>query len=305
MTPVHARRRSYTRPSTPAPRRTSAPSAARARRRPRSGARDRRSGSPSSRPSPARCARCACGSCAPTDRWRAARRGRSRSANPAAGARCGRRRCRRSGGAASSPAACPRAPRSRLRSWHWATNHASRARPQRRERREAREVAQPVERVHLAVDEEADADRAEAQLVAQAELVDEGEHALVGGHDHVVEAVDPVAAESKAPARPPSERAALEQRDLRARLRRGAGRASCRARRRRRCRRGEAGSRGAPARRWTARARRAGRVSPARQRRERRRLDAADEVGGHQAAVGDHGRLEVHLRDALRAGSSR
>ena len=34
------------------------------------------------------------------------------------------------------------------------------------------------------------------------------------------------------------------------------------------------------------------------QRRDRRRLDAADEVRGHQAAVGEHGRLEAHLRDA-------
>ena len=72
--------------------------------------------------------------------------------------------------------------------------------------------------MHLAVDEEADADRGEAQVLAQAELVDQRQHALVGGHDHVVEAIDPVAAEVEGAGEAAQRRAALEQRDLRARL---------------------------------------------------------------------------------------
>jgi hypothetical protein len=89
---------------------------------------------------------------------------------------------------------------------------------QRRQRREAREVAQAVERVHLPVGEEADADRREAQVVLQPELVDQAEHALVGGHDHVVEAVDPVTAEVEGAGQAAEARAALEQGHLRAGL---------------------------------------------------------------------------------------
>ncbi len=86
------------------------------------------------------------------------------------------------------------------------------------QRREAQEVGDPVERVHLAVHEEADADRFERQLVVQPKLLGERDHALVGGHDHVIEAIDPVSGEVDRAGQAAQGGGALQQRDLRALL---------------------------------------------------------------------------------------
>ena len=53
--------------------------------------------------------------------------------------------------------------------------------------------------MHLAVGEEAGADVGEAQLVAEPDLLGHRDHPLVGRGDHVVEAVDLVAAEVEGP----------------------------------------------------------------------------------------------------------
>ncbi len=86
------------------------------------------------------------------------------------------------------------------------------------QRGKAQEVADAVERVHLAVDEEADADGGEAELIGEPELVGERDHALVGGDDHVVEAVDAVPGEVHRAGEPAGGGGALEQRHPRAAL---------------------------------------------------------------------------------------
>ena len=68
--------------------------------------------------------------------------------------------------------------------------------------------------MHLAAGEEAGADRREAQLLAQPDLLRHRDHPLIGGRDHVVEAVDLVAAEVHRAGETTEARAALEHRDL-------------------------------------------------------------------------------------------
>ncbi len=70
--------------------------------------------------------------------------------------------------------------------------------------------------MHLAVDEEADPDGREAEAIGEPELVGERDHALVGGDDHVVEAIDAMPTEVKRPGEAAGGGGALEQRDARA-----------------------------------------------------------------------------------------
>src|SRR5205823_5487104 len=60
--------------------------------------------------------------------------------------------------------------------------------------------------------EEAHPYRAEAELITESELVGQRDHALVGGDDHVVEAVDPVSPEVHRTRQPPGGGRALEER---------------------------------------------------------------------------------------------
>ena len=55
--------------------------------------------------------------------------------------------------------------------------------------------------------------------IGEAELIRERDHPLVGGHDHVVEAVDAMAGEVHRAGQPARRGGALEQRDARAGLR--------------------------------------------------------------------------------------
>ena len=221
-----------------------------------------------------------------------------RSASPAAGARCGP--TTRVAAVAAQPADQRHVLERGVVLAQLALGHEPRqARaPQRRAAAEKRAKSpRPLNGYILPSTKKPTPTGREAQLLAQVELVDERQHALVGGHDHVVEAVDPVAAEVEGSGQAAQRRAALEQGDLRARLlqaqrERGAEDAAPDD--------ADAGSHA------TSSSRRVvdGAVVDA-QRRERRRLDAADDVGGHQAAVGEHGGPEAHLRDAAGAGSSR
>ena len=70
--------------------------------------------------------------------------------------------------------------------------------------------------MHLAVDEEADPDGRETEAIGEPELVGERDHALVGGDDHVVEAIDSMPTEVKRPGKAAGGGGALEQRDARA-----------------------------------------------------------------------------------------
>ena len=85
--------------------------------------------------------------------------------------------------------------RGRCASWQ---RSDERAEPQpivRAQQREGQELPQRAHREQPAVVVEADADRAEAEAVAEAELVARPMHAVVGRQNHVVEAVDAVAVE--------------------------------------------------------------------------------------------------------------
>ena len=100
--------------------------------------------------------------------------------------------------------------------------HHERAEPQplqRAEQREAQELLRRRDREQPLAIPEADADRAEAELVAEAELLGEAEHAVVGRQHHVVEAIDVVAVEVEARHQAAEAVGALHDVDLHARLR--------------------------------------------------------------------------------------
>ena len=110
-------------------------------------------------------------------------------------ARCARPPRGRSGASASFRAACARAARSRGAAGTAATNQASRARPSGESGGKRRKSPIPLNGYISPSTKKPDADRREAQLVAEPQLLGERDHPLVGGHDHVIEAVDPVPAE--------------------------------------------------------------------------------------------------------------